>query len=1075
MNSKIFTPKYQMILLILLGTLLFACAPTKTSFGPPQRLRCEYQTNPMGIDVTPRFSWDVTDPRRGAVQSAYQILVASSEAGLAQNQGDIWDSGKIDSDQSIFVTYAGPALESQKRYFWKVCTWDSDGQSLGFSEPAWWEMGLQPADWQAQWIGLPEERPKQTEWPWNCWIWHPTEIGVNVPVYLRQTFTVPENKTIAAAVAKVAVDNRFELFLNGEEIGSGDKLQTVYKYDVLKNLKKGNNLVAVKATNTAGSICGFILSLKITFDDSSTLAVNTDPDWTTLNKEVAGWNQVKFDGKDWVPAVDKASWGWIPVIKKEDWGGHQWGKADTQFKPPHSTLLRHEFSIKQPIASARAYVTGLGSYVFYLNGQRVGNDMFNPGWTDYPTRIQYQTYDVTQLLRDNQNTTGAMLGNIWYSSGLGWPPNNVYSEGPLRFLLQLVVTYRDGSQEVITSNAEWKADFAPLLENTLYHGETWDAQLEQDGWNKSGFDAANWKPVTVLPNESGRLVAQQGPPLQVTQELPPVSVNEIEPGKFIFDMGQNMVGWVRLKVKGPTGTRVQLRFGEELQPNGQLYTENLRRAEATDVYILKGKGTETWEPNFTYHGFRFVEITGFPGKPAKDAIIGRVMHSNPPVIGEFKCSKEILNQIQRNLNWGLRGNMHSVPTDCPQRDERLGWMGDAQIFAPTASYNRNMGAFFSKWMHDIVDCQEPDGAVYDVNPAIVVGGPAKPAWGDAVVVIPWVVYQFTGDTRIIEENYAGMAAWVNYMKNNSKDGIYAVDGYGDWVAVVPSPKLPLSAAYYYYDHVLMSKMAEIIGKTDDARAFAAEAEQIAPRFHQRYWSPELQNYEGGTQTANLLPLAFGLVPNELVSKVVENIVNDVKQRDTHLSTGFIGTAYLLPLLSQHGHHDLAYELAVQTTYPSWGYMPTKGATTIWELWNSDTEGPGMNSRNHFALGSAGEWYYSWLAGIRPQAGYKQMLIAPRPVGDLTWVDASVNTEYGPVRSHWTKDGGKLTLNVTIPANTRAIVSCPVTGEKPVISESGVTLFDGNPVETVPGITYQSRTPDAVDFRVGAGTYAFVIK
>jgi alpha-L-rhamnosidase len=344
------------------------------------------------------------------------------------------------------------------------------------------------------------------------------------------------------------------------------------------------------------------------------------------------------------------------------------------------------------------------------------------------------------------------------------------------------------------------------------------------------------------------------------------------------------------------------------------------------------------------------------------------------------------------------------------------------------------------------------------------------------VVIPWVVYQFTGDTRIIEENYAGMAAWVNYMKNNSKDGIYAVDGYGDWVAVVPSPKLPLSAAYYYYDHVLMSKMAEILGKTDDARAFAAEAEQIAPRFHQRYWSPELQNYEGGTQTANLLPLAFGLVPDELVSKVVENIVNDVKQRDTHLSTGFIGTAYLLPILSQYGHHDLAYELAVQTTYPSWGYMPTKGATTIWELWNSDTEGPGMNSRNHFALGSAGEWYYSWLAGIRPQAGYKQMLIAPRPAGDLTWVTASVQTEYGSLRSAWKKDGDKLTFTVTIPANASAIVSCPATGANPVITESGKTLFDGqNPAEAVAGVVFKSRETDAVEFVVGAGTYTFVIE
>lgn len=1054
----------------LIGTTLFhACVKNKASFGPPQNLRCESQTNPLGIDGVPRLSWQVNDQRRGAVQTACQLLVASSPELLAQNQGDIWDTGKIDSDQSIHVPYAGPALKSQQRYYWKVCTWDADGKSSGFSEPAWWEMGLlNPEDWQAQWIGLPEERPKAPEWPWNCWIWHPTEIGVDVPIFLRHQFEIPLKKSISSATLKAVVDNKFVIFLNGTEIGAGDKLQSVYQFDVQPNLKSGSNLFAIKATNTAGDICGFILSLKITFDDSSTLVINTEPGWKSFDTEVAGWNQPDFNDNAWVPA-----------IKKEDWGGRYWGKADTQYTPPRSTLLRHEFSIKQPITRARAYVTGLGSYVLYLNGQRVGDDVFTPGWTDYPTRIQYQTYDVTQMLRDDQNAVGAMLGNIWYSSGLGWPPNNVYSEGPLRLLLQLVITYRDGSQEVIATNADWQADFSPLLENSLYHGETWDARLEQDGWNQADLDAAEWQSVAVLPPETGRLVAQQAPKLQVTQELEPVSVNEIEPGKFIFDLGQNMVGWVRLKVEGEAGTRVQLRFGEELQPNGQLYTANLRRAKATDVYILKGDGTEIWEPNFTYHGFRYVEITGFPGTPTKGTIRGRLMHSNAPVIGKFECSKEILNQIQHNITWGLRGNLHSVPTDCPQRDERLGWMGDAQIFAPTASYNRNMGRFFSKWMHDIVDCQDPDGAVHDVNPAIVVGGPAKPAWGDAVIVIPWVVYQFTGDTRVIAKNYDGMAAWVNYMKNNSKDGIYAVEGYGDWVAVVPSPKLPLSAAYYYYDHVLMSQMAEIIGKTDDAQAYAAEAAKIAERFHQRYWDSDAQNYEGATQTANLLPLAFGLVPDDLVPKVVENVVTDVKQRDTHLSTGFIGTAYLLPMLSQYGYHDLAYQLAVQTTYPSWGYMVSKGATTIWELWNSDTAGPGMNSRNHFALGSVGEWFFSWLGGLRPEAahpGFKQTLIAPRPVGDLTWVDASVKTGYGLLRSHWKKDGDKLKLNVTIPANTSALVSCPVTGENPVISEGGKTLFDGeNSAEDVAGISFKSREKDAVVFHVSAGTYEFVVE
>jgi len=780
---------------------------------------------------------------------------------------------------------------------------------------------------------------------------------------------------------------------------------------------------------------------------------------------------------DWFPArtFGKAI-GWL-----EEYGGDQWGKIDgDEYKPPRSVLVRNDFTVTKSIERARVYVTGLGSYVLHLNGQRVGEDRFTPGWTDYPTRIQYQTYDVTSLLKQGENAVGAILGNLWWSSGLGWRGSKVYSDGPLRFLMQLVVDYADGTSETFVTGENWMTHDAPIVENSLYHGETYDARLEMPGWDETNFDNSSWKPVVVLDPEKARLVAQQGPTIQVTQEITPVSVTALDSDKYVFDLGQNMVGWVRLKVEGEAGTKVKLRFAELLNDDGSIYTENLRSARATDVYVLRGDGTEVWEPHFTYHGFRYVEVSGYPGTPGKDAITGRVVHSAAPVIGRFTCSNELLNKIQKNITWGQRGNMYSVPTDCPQRDERLGWMGDAQIFSPTACYNRNMARFFSKWLRDIIDCQDEDGAVHDVNPAIVVSGPAKPGWGDAVVVVPWVVYQFYGDKRIIEESYEGMAAWVNYMKNHSKNYLYEQEGYGDWIAVVNSPKKPIGAAYFYYCTKLMAKMSAIIGKNEEAENYRHLAEKIAAAFNEKYLDRKTGQYEGATQTANLLPLAFGITPEALADSVIANVVKDVIAREYHPSTGFLGTAYLLPLLSQRGHHDLAYRVAAQKTYPSWGYMVEKGATTIWELWNSDSEGPGMNSRNHFALGSVGEWYYGWLAGIRPDPqhpGFKRTIIAPHRAGDLTWAEASLETSYGLVKSRWQKNNGELTLEVSIPANTTAMVHVPTLGKSaPDISESGKELIKaGEPVAAGNGLKFIRLEKDAAVFEVGAGSYAFVCK
>jgi len=716
----------------------------------------------------------------------------------------------------------------------------------------------------------------------------------------------------------------------------------------------------------------------------------------------------------------------------------------------------------------------------HINGKRVGDAVFTPGWTHYPKRIQYQTFDIGSMLHQGENAIGAILGNLWWSSGLGWRGSNTYSKGPLRFFMQLVVDYNDGTSQTFVTDKNWKTHDAPIIETTLYHGELYDARLEEEGWSTTNFDDIKWDPVSLFEKEKGQLVAQQGPLLRITKEIKPIKITSPSSGVYVFDMGQNFAGWAKLKVQGEAGDSVQLRFAETLQPDGNVYRENLREAKATDTYILKGGEVEEWQPNFTYHGYRYVEVTGFPGKPTLDALTGLVVNSDAPTSGEFSCSNELLNKVQHNIVWGQASNMYSVPTDCPQRDERLGWMGDAQAFAPTSSYNMEMINFYNKWMRDITDSQDEDGAVHDVNPVIVVKGPAAPGWGDAVFVVPWVMYKFYGDKRILEESYEGMSAWVDYMNTQSKGNLYEKSGYGDWVAAEKSPSEPIGSAYYFYGAKIVSTIAGILGKTADEKKYKDLSEKIKDAYNKKHFDATKNTYTGNTQTANLIPLNFGIVPEDRREEVAANIAENVKAKENHLTTGFLGVSLLLPTLSDYGYHDLAYTVAAQKTYPSWGYMVEKGATTIWELWNGDTEGPGMNSRNHFALGSCGEWYYGYLAGIRPNvdiAGFKNFTIAPEPNEDLTWAEATYSSVYGEIKSRWDRNDDGLKLEVTIPANTTASVYIPLLEkDSPVILESGKQLFkDGKSSLESSNIKFVGKKNGSAHFEVGSGKYNFEVR
>jgi len=1065
-------------ILRILILFLLASACTEKKQKTVVNLRSEYKTNPLGIDILkPRFFWQIKDARRGASQSAYQILVSSSAKKLQQDEGDVWNSGKVVSDQSAHVVYSGSELISYKTYYWKVKIWDENGIASNFSDLAQWEMGiLNKQEWQANWISKKIDEQaidkEKKKWQWKEWFWHPSEIGINKSVYFRKKLIISANKTVTSAVMRLTADNNFTAYFNNKELGTGNSWKKIYEFDV-SNIIKEQNIIAIRAANSIGDGCGILFSLKINFDDGSNIYIvadKTTKDWKSTNKKYTDWKKFTFND---------SKWSGIKLLG--DYESSSWGKVDdwNKYVAPRPVIVRNEIKIDKKVIRARAYVTGLGGYVMHINGRRVGDAVFTPGWTHYPKRIQYQTFDVSDLLNKGKNSLSAVLGNLWWSSGLGWKGSDVYSKGPLRFFMQLKVDFEDGTSQIFVTNNNWKASYAPILETTIYNGEKYDARLEEKGWDSINFDDSKWQKVNILEEQKAKLVAQNGPLLRVIKELTPINITSPSHGVFIIDMGQNFAGWARLKVQGEKGTSIKMRFAETLQEDGNVYRENLRKAEATDEYILKGEGVEVWQPSFTYHGYRYIEVTGFPGKPDLDSFTGLIVHSDAPNKGEFTSSNKLINQIQQNILWGQRSNMYSVPTDCPQRDERLGWMGDAQAFAPTASYNMEMINFFNKWMYDITDGQEENGAVHDVNPVIVVKGPAAPGWGDAVFIVPWVMYKFYGDQRIIEENYEAIKAWVEYMKSKSVGDLYEKSGYGDWVAVEKSPSEPIGSAYYFYGAKMVSTMAGILGKTDEEKKYKELSEKIAVAFNKKHFDFENNTYTSNTQTANLIPLNFGIVPNDRKKAVATNIAENVRAKNNHLSTGFLGVSLLLPTLSEYGYNDLAYKVATQKTYPSWGYTIEKGATSIWELWNGDTEGPGMNSRNHFALGSIGEWFYGYLAGIRPTSkdpGFKKIIISPMPSKGLDWAKGKVKTTYGTVNSRWERKENTITYSFTIPVNTTAEFHLPFMEDGiDSVKENNIFVYQNEEYSLTDGIKVLKITKNKAIISLVSGEYNFVVK
>ncbi|MET7605802.1 alpha-L-rhamnosidase [Streptomyces avermitilis] len=1019
----------------------------------------EYVQQPLGLDAArPRLSWPMASATPGRRQSAYQLRVASSAAGLSHP--DVWDSGKVVSGDSVLVPYAGPQLKPRTRYFWSVRVWDADGGASKWSAPSWWETGLMDASqWSAKWISAPAPLTDAPSLEGSSWIWFPEgEPASSAPAatrWFRRTVDLPDD--ITGATLAISADNVYAVSVNGTEVARTD-LETDNEgwrrpavIDVLDHVHSGNNTLAVAASNASVGPAGWICVLVLT-TASGEKKIFSDASWKSTDHEPAdGWREPDFDDSGWPAAKVAAAWGAGP-----------WGRVVPVASAANQ--LRHEFRLpRKKVSRARLYATALGLYEAHLNGRRVGRDQLAPGWTDYRKRVQYQTYDVTNSVRPGANALAAHVAPGWYAGNVGMFGPHQYGERPA-LLAQLEVEYADGTSERITSGPDWRATSGPIVSADLLSGETYDARKETAGWTSPGFDDRSWLAVRGADNDvPGQIVAQVDGPVRITKELPARKVTEPKPGVFVLDLGQNMVGSVRLRVSGDAGTTVRLRHAEVLNPDGTIYTANLRSAAATDTYILKGHGEETYEPRFTFHGFRYVEVTGFPGKPSTTSVTGRVMHTSAPFTFEFETNVPMLNKLHSNITWGQRGNFLSVPTDTPARDERLGWTGDINVFAPTAAYTMESARFLTKWLVDLRDAQTSDGAFTDVAPIVGNIGNGVAGWGDAGVTVPWALHQAYGDRQVLADAWPSVQAWLKYLEKHSDGLLRPAGGYGDWLNVSDeTPKDVIATAYFAHSADLAARMATELGK--DAAPYTDLFARIRKAFQTAYVASD-GKVKGDTQSAYVLALSMNLMPDALRKAAADRLVALIEAKDWHLSTGFLGTPRLLPVLTDTGHTDVAYRLLHQRTFPSWGYQIDKGSTTMWERWDSiqpdgSFQTPEMNSFNHYAYGSVGEWMYANIAGIAPgRAGYRQVVIRPRPGGEVTSARATFASLYGPVSTRWQQRSGGFVLTCSVPPNTTAEVWIPADHPDRVQHTHG---------------TFVRAEDGCAVFEVGSGSHRFTV-
>jgi alpha-L-rhamnosidase len=859
-------------------------------------LKSEYQTDPTGIDLAPQFSWRLESDQRGILQTAYRIIVSSSLEKLHSDNGDIWDSGQVNSPASVGISFNGENLVSRKRYYWKVKVWQDRYTSSVWSEPSSFEMGLlDKDDWKSNWIGYAPGMPGRV-------------------LYFKGTFVPPK-----------------------------------------------------------------------------------------------------------------------------------------------------------PIKQARAYIAGIGYSSLFINHKKVGDHVLDPAQSNYSKRVYYVTYDITDHLLPQLNSIVIPVAPGWL--------------GTARLRAQVEIDYQDNTTEVLTSDRFRSVTTGPIMYSSIYDGEQYDARLDVPQIHKPGIPQglmnAHWAWAHNTDDPVGEMVAQKIDPIRIVEQITPTLLKEPSPGVYVFDAGRNLAGWAAIKVKGEAGTKITLRFAETVYDNGFVNQENLRNAKAEDSYILSGTGEEAWEPSFTYHGFRFVQVEGFPYPPKPEDVIIKVVRSDVKRTESFHCSNPLLNDIHRMVVNTEAANLHSVPTDCPQRDERMGWLNDLTVRIEQAIYNFDFSRFYPKFLDDVHDTQDKKGTITCVAPFLFGARPADPV-SASYLLLAQKCYEFYGNKRIISDHFEGMKAWVDYLYSRTSNGIVDYSYYGDWCpprdflmdpngsgVSRDTPGQLMSTGYLYYCALLLADMAEVIGREKDAIHYKQLSQEIYTAFNREYWNEEAGGYASNNQASNSFALYLGLADENKAPRVLSNLVNDVKKRDYHLTTGNLCTKYLLEVLTENGYAEVAYKIATQTTYPSWGFMLANGATTLWERWEYLT-GDAMNSHNHPMMGSVGSWFYKYVLGIVPNfsyPGFEQFTIKPYLMKDLTFAEGELDTVKGTIQVSYRKQGNRFVLDVTVPANSTALLYIPARNAKSVTE-------NGKNISSINEISFMKEENGYVVLKVGSGDYQF---
>jgi alpha-L-rhamnosidase len=1024
------------------------------------RMRVEALVAPLGLHETaPRLSWEISGTGRNIVQNAYQIKVASSQKLLKSGKTDLWDSGKVVSDETTEIPYTGRTLVSNQAVFWQVTVWDNREKKV-LSPIGYWSMGLlKQEDWGAEWIGLAGQAAASGTFPSECQ-WITVENPSAVGTVFRKTFELVDVPDIAKLM--VAADHNFTLRLNERHIMSGENVPTKGQLlEIAGYLRSGKNVLVVEMNGHKTKRPKLLLGLAI-----ANTPIFSDKTWKALPRPITYRERRDFDD---------SSWATVRIAESEP---ASWTSQDRMLP---ARLLRKDFTTKKSVRRATLHIIGVGYHEAYLNGVKISDHVLSPGITDYAHRLPIVTHDVTGMINSGMNTLGIHLGNGRYWAPRTNVPANTINSGLPVAKARLIIEYEDGSTTAVVTGQDWQAtDKGAIRTNNDYDGEFYDARLEQIGWSQPNFAATGWRTAEILSGPKGQSATLPCPPIRVTATLPAVGLKEVKAGTWIFDFGQNIAGWCRLRVKGVAGTTIRLRHAETVNSDGFLHDVVLRSARATDFYILKGDTNgEIWEPRFTSHGFRFVELTGFSGKPDLATLEARVVGSDLDRVGDFTCSNATINRFVENARWSMRGNFMSIPTDCPQRDERQGWQGDRTTETRSETYLFDVASFYTRYLDEIRVSQRADGNVSDVAPALWQFYSGSAVWPSIQTVLPETMFLNYGDRRILERQYEGSSRWVRFQLTRcGADSLLPPDLYGDWVSPpqdidAVSPPLPqnitdkkfISNAFLVKHLSMMVWQAQQIGKEDEAQKWQAALEKLRTAFLRHFGKETALK----TQTNFALAHAFKLIPQSLQASFTQRFLDRIQKSDHgHIGTGVIGTQWLHLALDDLGQTDSVLALATRRTYPSWGYMIENGATSVWELWNGNTAEPSMNSRNHIAMiGDAITWLFERLAGIHSDAtepGFKHIILKPTLPKGLSEVTASHHSPHGWIRSAWKKSSDTFYWEVEIPVNTHATVYFPAV----VSLETSSITEDGKPFRID---EYDEK--GRLVAKLGSGKYRFV--